>query len=96
MCVFSCAIAIDFGLGLKVSSHKGGGAQNGTSVGDSGSGGEEDMEEDGGGQHVVRALYAFNGTNEDEVCIGPSSSLVSIKLTQSSILAVIIFKEVDQ
>ena len=48
-----------------MSSRKGGGAQNGTSVGDSGSGGEEEMEEDSG-KHV-RALYAFNGTNEDEV-----------------------------
>ena len=34
-------------------------------MGDSGSGGEEEMEEDSG-KHV-RALYAFNGTNEDEV-----------------------------
>ena len=49
-----------------MSSRKGGGAQNGTSVGDSGSGGEEEMEEEAG-KHVVRALYAFNGTNEDEV-----------------------------
>ena len=50
-----------------MSSRRGGGAQNGTSVGDSGSGGEEEMEEDSG-KHVVRALYAFNGTNDDEVC----------------------------
>ena len=49
-----------------MSNRKGGGAQNGTSVGDSGSGGEEEMEEDVG-KHVVRGLYAFNGTNEDEV-----------------------------
>ena len=48
-----------------MSSRKGGGAQNGTSVGDSGSGGEEEMEEDS--RKHVRALYAFNGTNEDEV-----------------------------
>ena len=57
---------VDYGLGLKVSSRKGGGGQNGTSVGDSGSGGEEEMEEETGKQ-VVRALYAFSGTNEDEV-----------------------------
>ena len=54
-------------MGLKLSCQKVvGGAQNGTSVGDSGSGGDEDMEEESV-KHVVRALYAFNGTTDDEV-----------------------------
>ena len=59
---------VDLGMGLNLSYRKRGGglSQNGTSLWDSGSGGEEEMEEEKS-DHVVRALYAFNGTNDDEV-----------------------------
>ena len=52
-----------------VAPQKGEGAQNGT--GDSGSGGDEEMEEEA--KHVVRALYAFAGSNDDEVSKGAES-----------------------
>ena len=48
--------------------------QNGTSVSEATLSSEDDIDEDRGsgrkssdGEEVVRAIYAFNGTNEDEV-----------------------------
>ena len=65
---FAYNLCVDHGLGLNLSYRKRGGglSQNGTSLGDSGSGGDEEMEEERP-DHVVRALYAFSGTNDDEV-----------------------------
>ena len=67
----------DLGMGLNLSGCKGGGraSQNGTSLGDSGSGGDEEMD-DGSAKHVVRALYGFSGTNDDEVCTHPTPLIV--------------------
>ena len=66
--IVSLSVCPDYGMGLKLSSMKGGGAQNGAGR-ESGSGGEEEMEEEST-KHVVRALYAFSGSNDDEVSDG--------------------------
>ena len=50
-------------MGLKLT-------KNGTtSTGNSSGGDEEGEEAETNGTHIVRALYAFSGTNDDEVSV---------------------------
>ncbi len=75
--VFLCADSVyfiataDMGLGLSLCRKP---QTNGSPV-DEGSSGEEDLDDEEGvngaaqGEEVVRAVYAFSGSNEDEVMI---------------------------
>ena len=69
---FPSSLLLDLGMGVIFTRCKKQLQQNGTAGSGGSSGGEEEMENgvgEGAAEHIVRAIYGFNGSNEDEVCV---------------------------